>query len=371
MDVRRAFRSLFLGLAWASIWPAYLVLLAQAARLGPWPRNLGILASTALHGLALGVVHSRGPGLADAARRLGRAVPGRPRGRSAAQLCRAGRFLAAAAVVCLVPAYLLTHGEIAPDGRPITAAAISRFFILGFEICVWVTLFWLLRRGSALMSWFDLEAVQAESGEDARVSLASAAQRHAGRPGGDLRLDRPRPGWPGLSRRRRLLAWVFLAAVAGIVVLDVRGYRFTSRRLAVGGTETLAVALACWACIAAWPDHRPARPGDGAGPGRPGPAPDLGGRLAGLVARSGAWTPLGTAGRCEALAADDPVQPEDLAGRLRQLLSLRGRAARRPRLRLGLGARLRPAPVPGQPADLVPGRPDARDPRRPGQGDRP
>ena len=52
--MRRAIRSLLLGLAWASIWPASLVLVAQVARLGPWPRNLGILASTALHGLAIG-----------------------------------------------------------------------------------------------------------------------------------------------------------------------------------------------------------------------------------------------------------------------------------------------------------------------------
>ena len=154
--MRRAFRSLVLGLLWASIWPGYLVLVAQAARLGPWPRNLGILASTVLHGLALGVFV---PGvLAWLTRRDGWAerflgVPA-PVGR---QLCRAGRFLSAAAVVCLVPTYLLSSGEIAPEGRPITAAAFCRFFILTFELAVWATLFRLLRRNSPFMCWCDLE----------------------------------------------------------------------------------------------------------------------------------------------------------------------------------------------------------------------
>ena len=41
----QALRSLALGLARAAIWPLYLVLLAYAARVAPWPRSLGILVS--------------------------------------------------------------------------------------------------------------------------------------------------------------------------------------------------------------------------------------------------------------------------------------------------------------------------------------
>ena len=191
-----------MGLAWASIWPAYLVLFAQAARLGPWPRNLGVLASTVLHALAIA---SFIPGvLAWLLRRDGWAE--RFLGVPAAvgrQLCRAARFLTVAAVVCLVPAYLLTRGEVAPEGRPITAAAISRFFILGFEVIVWVTLVGLLRRGSALLSWFDLEAIPDPVQEDPpRVSLAPISASADGRRRHGFR-RRPetllpwRPGWPG------------------------------------------------------------------------------------------------------------------------------------------------------------------------------
>ena len=184
VDVRRAFRSLVLGLLWASIWPGYLVLVAQAARLGPWPRNLGILASTVLHGLALGVFV---PGvLAWLTRRDGWAerflgVPA-PVGR---QLCRAGRFLAAAAVVCLVPTYLLSSGEIAPEGRPITAVAFCRFFTLTFEVAVWATLVRMLQRNSPFMCWCDLEPAGAVEGEIAADSAEGiAALAHSSSPAG-------------------------------------------------------------------------------------------------------------------------------------------------------------------------------------------
>ena len=41
----QALRSLALGLARAATWPLYLILLAYAARVAPWPRSLGILVS--------------------------------------------------------------------------------------------------------------------------------------------------------------------------------------------------------------------------------------------------------------------------------------------------------------------------------------
>jgi potassium efflux system protein len=237
---------LVLGLLWASIWPGYLVLVAQAARLGPWPRDIGILASTVLHGVALGVLLpgiltwlTRRDGWAE--RFLG--VPA-PVGR---QLCRAGRFLAAAAVVCLVPTYLLSSGEIAPDARPITAAAFCRFFILTFELAVWGTLFRIVRRSSPFMRWCDLapaaaaDALSMALGDDADSTGTSSP---AGPPNESLSWSSTL-SW--LSRRRRLLGWIFLALVAGVIILDVRGYRFTARRLASGGAETLIVFTFCWA----------------------------------------------------------------------------------------------------------------------------
>jgi len=50
---------------------------------------------------------------------------------------RAGRFIVVAAAVFLLPVYLFDHGLIAPDGRPVTAPALSRMLILGFELVVW------------------------------------------------------------------------------------------------------------------------------------------------------------------------------------------------------------------------------------------
>ena len=251
--MRRAFRSLLLGLAWASIWPAYLVLLAQAVRLGPWPRNLGLLSSTLLYGLALAAFI---PGvLAWMTRREGwterfLGVP-TPVGR---QICRAGRFLAAAAVIFLVPVYLFSSGEFAPDGRPITAAAICRFLIQGFELSVWLTLVWLLRHGSPFMQWCNLESM-AESLAEGQPGAVRSAHDLTSRSekvalsGDDHEDITGSGGWwmSELSRHRRLIGWLVLALGAGIIALDVRGYRFTARRLAARSVETLALLAFCWA----------------------------------------------------------------------------------------------------------------------------
>jgi potassium-dependent mechanosensitive channel len=322
--VRRAFRSLLLGLAWASIWPAYLVLFAQAARLGPWPRNLGVLASTVLHALAIAALIPsiltwllRRDGWAERFLGVPTAV-----GR---QVCRAGRFLTVAAVVCLVPAYLLTRGEVAPQGRPITAAAISRFFILSFEIIVWVTLVGLLRRGSALLSWFDIEATSEQAQSDTpRVSIApitgNAMAGSDSPASGESYSAAPWLAW--LSRRRRPISWVFLAAVAGIVVLDARGYRYTSRRLAGGGTESLAILALGWALYRGLSRIIVKSCRRWGGRGR-----SWARALTTAVALRGSARSRGVdhaalAHDASAAAGADPVQPEDLAGRLCQLLSL-------------------------------------------------
>ncbi|WP_165232510.1 mechanosensitive ion channel family protein [Aquisphaera insulae] len=235
--MKRALRSLVLGLAWVSVWPAYLALLAQAARLGPWPRNLGILGSTVLHGLSLGaLVHAvvawitHREGWAERFLEIPPAV--------CRQIHRAGNFLSASAMVCLIPAYLLTSGEIAPDGRPVAAPAITRLFVLAFELSVWTTLVTLLRGGSPLMRWCDLDCEARESGP----SVPDWAPEHG------PAADPPSPAswvvW--ISRRRRFVAWTILAVVAAIVMLDVRGYRFTARRLAAGSTQSLLLFVACW-----------------------------------------------------------------------------------------------------------------------------
>jgi potassium efflux system protein len=237
---------LLLGLAWASLWPVYLVLVAQAARLAPWPRNLAILASTVLHGLAIGAFLpsilswlTRRDGWAE--RFLGVPTP------VCRQVCRAGRFLAAAAVFCIVPTYLLSSGEFAPDGRPITAPALCRFLVLGFEVAVWAILFSILRGGSELMRWCDFERVAGS------VEASGAAQETRPHGGTSISVSAvcdsstlPSPWLCWISRRRRALGWLLLFLAGAIIVLDVRGFSFTARRLAVGGTETLALCIVCW-----------------------------------------------------------------------------------------------------------------------------
>ena len=337
--MRRAIRSLLLGLAWASIWPAYLVLVAQAARLGPWPRNLGILASTALHGLALGAFI---PGvLAWMTRRDGwtERFLGVPEavGR---QLCRTGRFLAAAAVIFLVPAYLLSSGEFAPGGRPIKAAAFCRFFILGFELTVWAALVPLVRRGSAILHWCDLAtlpgpprrtrdrirtlppSVVASMPDPAFIGRGTRGLRLAG-------LDQPAPAGggldrPGACRRHRgtrraqdtvsqpggwpsaeprpwlfcLICWAFYRGVSRIIIQHAKRW--------VRPGRSWALVLTTAVTTRASSRTRDPEDGDHAVRG--------------------------------SVPAADPVQQEDLAGRLRQLVFYARGPARRIRVCLGLGA---------------------------------
>ena len=316
--MRRAIRSLLLGLAWASIWPAYLVLVAQVARLGPWPRNLGVLASTALHGLAIGAFV---PGvLAWMTRRDGwtERFLGVPEavGR---QLCRTGRFLAVAAVIFLVPVYLLSSGGFAPGGRPIRAAAFCRFLILGFELAVWAALVPLVRRGSAILHWCNLQASEASRGNpESDANSFASVDAFISDPGSKA-AEHGASGWLAwISRRRRVVAWTVLALAGGIVALDVRGYSFTARRLAIGGTETLTLCLACWAFnrgasrIITHHARRWLRPG----------------RSWALVLSTAVTMRASSRTRDQEVAitpsegglAADTVQQEDLAGRLRQLV---------------------------------------------------
>jgi potassium efflux system protein len=217
----RALRALTQCVVIAAIWPLYLVLLAYVARVGPWPKSPGILASAILSGVAIALfVHDAIRWLTMPAGVIVQ-ILGVPENVSR-EIGRCGRFLAISAAALLLPAYLFDHGLIAPEGRPLSAPAIVRLLAVGFELCVLSTSIWLARRSSPVLEW-----------------IASY------RPGG---ADAPRStrvqkvfNW--LARHRRMVAALLVLAVAGVILLDVRGYSFTARRLAAGGTESLVAIL--------------------------------------------------------------------------------------------------------------------------------
>jgi small-conductance mechanosensitive channel len=226
-----------LSLARAALWPMYLLLLAYAARVAPWPRSLGILVSAILTAAAIGFF------LHDVLRWLlwpaAGACPSLSLPQAVArQLHRTGRFLLVAALVSLVPVYLFDHELIAPEGRPFTAPALGRLLVIACELVVWGTCVRLLSRKSALL---DLLATPLSSGDQTPPSDPTPASS-------SLRIASSRRVHQGLDwigRHRRLVACLALASLASIIVLDVRGYRFTARRLAAGGSQTaLAVVLA-------------------------------------------------------------------------------------------------------------------------------
>src|SRR5262245_42937053 len=132
----REFRRLLIGLSTAVWWPAYLGLVAYAARQAPWPRPLALLSAWVLVGLSLvGLAANLAPwffrpgGWAEEVWQVPENV--------ARQLLRAVTVLLVAAVLFLIPNDLLNRGMLAPDGRPISAPAVCRGLCLGFEVTVW------------------------------------------------------------------------------------------------------------------------------------------------------------------------------------------------------------------------------------------
>ncbi len=223
-----------MGTATAAIWPSYLLLLAYMARQAPWPRSVAILVSSALVGVSLAVlVHgllrwlTRPSGWAE--RYLEVPAP------VARQLGRAGRFVVVAAAVMILPVYLLDNDLFAPDGRTVHAPTFSRFLILAFELLVWGTWVRLLRGRSALWSWFAIESEDAPVGGLADAPAADSATDEG------QATSRVYAGLVWISRRRRVAAALVLAAIAMVIVLDVRGYSFSARRLGVGISQTGAV----------------------------------------------------------------------------------------------------------------------------------
>jgi potassium-dependent mechanosensitive channel len=234
----RALRSLALGLAVSAIWPSYLVLLAYTARQAPWPRSVGILVSAILSGVAITVfVHeflrwlTRPDGWAECHMELPREV--------ARQLGRAARFTAVSATVLLLPVYLFDHALIAPEGRALHALALCRFLIIAFELVVFATCFRLLRGDSPLMAWLTREQV-APSSEGTAAGLPSTEPARTT----PIPLARLLTGLRWLSRGRRLIVRLILVGVVGVIVLDVRGYSFTAKRIALGGTSTAIIIAA-------------------------------------------------------------------------------------------------------------------------------
>ena len=242
--MKRALRSLLLGLVWASVWPCYLALLALAARLGPWPRSVGVLASTILYALALGLLARgllswffRPEGWAE---RYLEMPPSASR-----QFRGAGRILTLAAMVLLVPAHLFMYGEISYDGHAFTAAALARFLILGFEVLVLASLVYHLRANSALMLWINPDAPTDAPGTSADAPAAqpgSPVISIARSPLGAV--DSAWATW--ICRRARTIGRLIIAYCAIVILFDFNGYMFAARRLTLGGVESLAVFMIAW-----------------------------------------------------------------------------------------------------------------------------
>jgi potassium efflux system protein len=237
--VARAIRSFILGLAWSSVWPLYFLIAAQAARLGPWPRDLGLIASKILQYVALGVFLPslcswmlRNGGLAERFLDVPHAV--------CRQICRASRFVSATAMIFLIPIYLIEGGDISPDGRPLTAPTLCRLLLLAFQVSVWTLLFSMLRKGSPLMAWCTLESTEPEIGD--AVSTTPAAGAYDGASGGIAASCAE-----FMRGRRRLVSTLLLGLASGVIFLDVWGYRFSSQRLAVSMVETVLLGAFCWA----------------------------------------------------------------------------------------------------------------------------
>ena len=253
----RVLRSLLAGIGSSALWPVVLGLTAYTARQAPWPRSLALIVSGLLASLAAVVFLSslarwafRPGGWAESVFRIPPEVT--------RQLDRAWLVFLFAVLLLLLPRAILDEGLIAPAGRAVSAPALGQMLGTGFLLTLWFLVHRLLRRRSPLVQW-----------------LSRSPDKF---------------GW--LNRHRRALVDSLLAAFAGIIVLDVRGYSFTARRLSSGAALSLGVALLCWVAykmlLGAIGHHawRWVRVGPSTGAGQP---------------------------------REDASQPDDLAGRLRRL----------------------------------------------------
>ena len=259
----KAVQILAFKLARASLWPSYFLLLAYAARVGPWPRSLGILVSAILTTAAIAIfVHEILRLLtwpSDGSKHLlaislARGPPARK---------RTGRFLVVAAVFSLLPAYVFDHELISPEGRAYAAPALSRLLVIAYELLVWGSFVRLVSRNSPALLWLASPLAAGDQQQTGGSQLAAPSSKSAA-----MRLHQ---GLAWLGRHRRLAMFTLLAASGSIIVLDIRGYSFTARRLAAGSWQTLLVALLAlagyrWIARAI----KPAMLGDGPAPAIPG-----------------------------------------------------------------------------------------------------
>jgi potassium efflux system protein len=195
----------------AATWPFYVALLAYAAKVAPWPRDVAWPTCLTLLGfsLALFVVNAgrmafRRGGWAEEVLLAPREV--------SRQLRRVVMTLAISGFVLLVPEFLLHEGLIAPGGRPISASALGRLLVVGFELTCWVLAYRLLRQTSPMLNWLNEEP--------------------------------SRLGWIG--RHRRVASMTVLTLLGMILVLDGAGFRFSARRLIFGGLLTLILGAVCF-----------------------------------------------------------------------------------------------------------------------------
>jgi small-conductance mechanosensitive channel len=128
------------------------------------------------------------------------------------QLRRGKLALLISAYAFLIPEELLTRGLITPAGRTLTVPTICHLLIIGFEITVWIGLARLLRPGGQVGAW-----------------LATSPEQI---------------GWVG--RKRRAVRIVMLAALAVVIGLEIRGYGYSARRLAMAGMQSILLIGSCW-----------------------------------------------------------------------------------------------------------------------------
>ena len=236
----KAVQILAFKLARASLWPLYLFLVAYAARVAPWPRSLAALVSAVLTAAAIAAFFHEALRLltwpTDGSKRLlNLPVP------VARQLERTGRFLVVAAVFSLLPAYVFDHELIAPEGRPFSAPALGRLLVIVYELLVWGSLVRLLTRKSPVLEWLATPLASTDGQHSTAARPMASASSNA-----VLRIHR---GLVWLGRHPRFATFTVLAASGSIIVLEIRGYSFTARRLATGSWQTLlvvALAVICY-----------------------------------------------------------------------------------------------------------------------------
>ena len=198
----KTLRKLLIGVTRSAIWPAYLGLAAYAVRQGPWPKTLAQPAAAVLAASALAACWPR-----TWSRRL--FGPGGWAEDVLEMPADVGRQVRRALVALVVGARRVPVAGLAPDsghdrpgGRPVSAPAVARVLVLGFEIG---------RAGGRLLGL--AEAVGA--GRMADGTTPDAAGRVV-------------DGTRGGSRSAAV------AGVAAVIALDAFGYSFSAHRLSTG-----------------------------------------------------------------------------------------------------------------------------------------